>query len=135
MVFQCINIRQVTWEVLKTAAFGLGFNTSHGTWRMLMHAKPCLIPILELRNLWRTVLLERKKTVQIKGGMINMSMLILSNSLKQYNKSYSMRLPNFKIIGRVVPEKKFTHRHTDKQCYGKYKKNLYTLYRLCIPWI
>ena len=25
MVFQCINIGQVPWEVLKTAAFGLGF--------------------------------------------------------------------------------------------------------------
>ena len=25
MFFQCINIRQVPWEVLKTAAFGLGF--------------------------------------------------------------------------------------------------------------
>ena len=25
MFLQCINIRQVTWEVLKTAAFGLGF--------------------------------------------------------------------------------------------------------------
>ena len=25
MVFQCINFRQVLWEVLKTAAFGLGF--------------------------------------------------------------------------------------------------------------
>ena len=25
MVFQCINIRQVPWEVLKTAAFGNGF--------------------------------------------------------------------------------------------------------------
>ena len=25
MVFQCINIRQVAWEVFKTAAFGLGF--------------------------------------------------------------------------------------------------------------
>ena len=25
MVFQCINIRQVPWKVLKTAAFGLGF--------------------------------------------------------------------------------------------------------------
>ena len=25
MVFQGINIRQVIWEVLKTAAFGLGF--------------------------------------------------------------------------------------------------------------
>ena len=25
MVFQCINIRQVPWEMLKTAAFGLCF--------------------------------------------------------------------------------------------------------------
>ena len=25
MVFQCINIRQVSWEVLKNVAFGLGF--------------------------------------------------------------------------------------------------------------
>ena len=25
MIFQCINIRQSPWEVLKTAAFGLGF--------------------------------------------------------------------------------------------------------------
>ena len=25
MVFQCINIRQVPWEMLKTAAFSLGF--------------------------------------------------------------------------------------------------------------
>ena len=25
MVFQCINIHQVPWEVLKTAAYGLGF--------------------------------------------------------------------------------------------------------------
>ena len=25
MGFQCINIRQVPWEVLKTAAFGIGF--------------------------------------------------------------------------------------------------------------
>ena len=25
MAFQCINIRQVPWKVLKTAAFGLGF--------------------------------------------------------------------------------------------------------------
>ena len=40
MVFQCINIRQFPWEVLKTEA--------EGNWRMLMHEKPCLIPILNL---------------------------------------------------------------------------------------
>ena len=34
MVFECINIRQVPWEVLKTA--------------VLMHEKPCLIPIFKI---------------------------------------------------------------------------------------
>ena len=38
MVFQCINIRQVPWEVLKTEA--------EGTWRTLMYENPCLIPII-----------------------------------------------------------------------------------------
>ena len=37
--FSCINIRQVPWEVLKTAAGAAVFNTSQGTWRMLMHWK------------------------------------------------------------------------------------------------
>ena len=46
MVFQCINIRQVPLEVLKTAAFGLGFQHLPRDWRMLMHEKPCLIPIV-----------------------------------------------------------------------------------------
>ena len=56
MDFQCINIRQVPWEVLKTAAFGLGvFNTSHGTWRMLMNEKPCLIPICSSKLQKRSV--------------------------------------------------------------------------------
>ena len=56
MIFQCINICQVPWEVLKTEAEGRGFqhlprdlanvnasasvfNTSHGTWQMLMPQK------------------------------------------------------------------------------------------------
>ena len=33
MVFQCINIRQVPWEVLKTAASGLGFQ--HLPWDLV----------------------------------------------------------------------------------------------------
>ena len=36
--FSRINIRQVPWEMLKTEAEGV-FNTSQGTWRMLMHWK------------------------------------------------------------------------------------------------
>ena len=42
MVFQCINIRQVPRDVLKTEA--------GGTWRMLMHEKPCLIPIINHKH-------------------------------------------------------------------------------------
>ena len=42
---RCDNISQIPWEVLKTPSASV-FNTSHGTWRMLMHEKPCLIPIL-----------------------------------------------------------------------------------------
>ena len=37
--FSCINIHQVPWEVLKIEAEGAVFNTSQGTWRMLMHWK------------------------------------------------------------------------------------------------
>ena len=48
MVFQCINICQVPWEVLKTRPLASVFNTYHGTWQMLMHEKPCLIPILSI---------------------------------------------------------------------------------------
>ena len=45
MVFQCINIRQVPLGDVENC--GLVFNTSHGTWRMLVHEKPCLMPILD----------------------------------------------------------------------------------------
>ena len=42
MVFQCINIRQVLWEVLKTAASGLGFQ----------HLPRDLVNV----NVWKTML-------------------------------------------------------------------------------
>ena len=43
-----INIRQVPWEVLKTKAepSALVFNTSQGTWWMLMHLKTISIAII-----------------------------------------------------------------------------------------
>ena len=47
MAFQCINIRQVPMKVLKPRPPATVFNTSNGTWRMLMHEKPCLIPIVK----------------------------------------------------------------------------------------
>ena len=39
-----VNIRQVPWEVLKTTAFGLGFQHPHGTCRMLMYKKTMFDP-------------------------------------------------------------------------------------------
>ena len=30
--FQCINVRQVCWEMLKTSGFKIIFNISIGTW-------------------------------------------------------------------------------------------------------
>ena len=44
--FQCINIRPVPREVLKPQPPASVFNTFLGIWRMLMHEKPCLIPIV-----------------------------------------------------------------------------------------
>ena len=52
MVFQCINIRQVPWEVLKTAAFGLGFQHLP---RDLAHVnawKPMFDPYIDACGLW-----------------------------------------------------------------------------------
>ena len=46
-------------------------------------------------------LLERKKNGQIKGLISHMWLI-------QYNLSYLMFVPNFKILGQVVPEKSLT---------------------------
>ena len=58
MVFQCINIRQVPYEVLKLRPSATVFNTSHGTWQMLMHEKTMFDPYNEVHtlftiNIWR----------------------------------------------------------------------------------
>ena len=48
MVFQCINIRQVPWEVLKTAAFGLGFQhfprdlANVNAWKAMFYRYYCI---------------------------------------------------------------------------------------------
>ena len=47
--FSCINIRQVPWEVLKTAAFGLGFQ----------HLPRDLANVNALKNHVRSLLLHK----------------------------------------------------------------------------
>ena len=48
------------------------------------------------------ILLERKKNGQIKGLVSHMWLILL------YNFSYLMFVPNFKVLGQVVPEKSLT---------------------------
>ena len=47
MDFQCINICQVPWEMLKTAASGLGFQYLPQDLGNVNAGKPCLIPIFK----------------------------------------------------------------------------------------
>ena len=44
MDFQCINIRQVPCEVLKTTAFGLGFQHLPRDLANVNACQPCFIP-------------------------------------------------------------------------------------------
>ena len=79
MVFQCINICQVPLEVLKTAAFGLGFQHLARDWRMLMYEKPCLIPILGFwlfknHKLWSLKTFHYMITVQIVKDSVSLSL-------------------------------------------------------------
>ena len=53
MVFQCINIRQVPWEVVKTAAFGLGFQ----------HLRRDLANV----NAWKTMFDHYNEVIQERG--------------------------------------------------------------------
>ena len=63
-------------------------------------------------------------------------------SLTQYNKLYPIFVPNFKILGSVVPQKsltkkKFTHKptHTHTQTLLLKRQKLYTPYILRIPGV
>ena len=72
MVFQCINIRQFLREVLKTVAFGHAFQNLLGTWRMLMHEKTCLIPILvEVGLLTRKITTSRSRQMVVSCRQAN----------------------------------------------------------------
>ena len=52
MVFQCINIRQVSWEVLKTAAFGLGLQHLPGDLANVNARKTMFDPYTDLIGFW-----------------------------------------------------------------------------------
>ena len=60
MVFQCINILQVPWEVLKTAAFGPGFQhlprdlANVNAWKTMFD--PYIIGVFRRNNMSQTVL-------------------------------------------------------------------------------
>ena len=53
MVFQCINISQVPWEVLKTAAFGLGFQHLPRDLANVNAWKTMFDPFINVDTSWR----------------------------------------------------------------------------------
>ena len=55
MVFQCINIRQVPWQVLKTAAFGLDFQHLPRDLAVLMHEKNMFDPFIDSSVSWTSI--------------------------------------------------------------------------------
>ena len=64
MVFQCINIRQVPWEVLKTAAFGLGFHhlprdlANVNAWKTMFD--PYIANVIQIERIVRMIRLVSK---------------------------------------------------------------------------
>ena len=62
MVFQCINICQVPWEVLKTAAFGLGFQHLPRVLADVNAWKTMFVPYIHLLpNIWTEKNKPKKK--------------------------------------------------------------------------
>ena len=61
--FNALTFTRSLWRCWKLRPSASVFNTSHGTWRMLMHEKPCLIPILyfflQCRTIWCVFLQKR----------------------------------------------------------------------------
>ena len=45
--FSALTFARSLWRCRKPRPSASVFNTSHGTWQMLMHEKPCLIPIIK----------------------------------------------------------------------------------------
>ena len=123
MVFQCINIRQVPWEVLKTAASSLGFqhphgtwrmlmhwkeasvfNTSHGTWRMLMHWKTMFDPYINKPQSGKTYLLT---CAPKSDGCANCSEIVRTKTSCIRTWLKSLRKRAYSNILKILPPKKW----------------------------
>ena len=87
-------------------------------------------PAIAIRSMWP----ERKKNVQ-KKGMISMRILIVFYTIQQIILNV---LPNFKILGRVVPEKCWMGKkikRKEKSLHTDTDKHLYNLYILHMPGV
>ena len=67
---QCINVRQVPWELLKTAAFGLGFHHLPRDLAMLMHEKNMFDPFNELYILFHLYIIGPSENVSLNTHRI-----------------------------------------------------------------
>ena len=78
MVHQCINIRQVPWEVLKTAAFGLGFQhlprdlANANAWKTMFdpysHASK-MAPTVECKPRFAEITKNGRKTISVNNDI------------------------------------------------------------------
>ena len=76
------------------------------------------------------IIFKKKKNGQING--------MIDSLLQQYNMSYPMFVPNFKILNAVVHEKSFTekslHTNTQTNIVTEKTKTIYPFLFL-MPWV
>ena len=88
MVFQCINIRQVSWEVLKTAAFGLGFQHLPRDLANVYAWKTMFDPYINRPN-WPVAMIFMFKIISI-SQWYNLSIAVKKSSIPR---EVGIRLP------------------------------------------
>ena len=69
MIFQCIYIRQVPWQVLKTAAFGLGFQHIPRDLAIVNAWKPMFYPYIKRYDFIASCV-YRDMIVHVRPGVV-----------------------------------------------------------------
>ena len=107
MVFRCINNRQVTWEVLKTAAFGLCFQHLP---RDLANVNVCK-SMFDLYIVWLT-------TPIFLGSLRSNHVHFINNIVTQKRpQSRSTALPNRRKKNRLWTNNEKTKRYSSKNSH------------------
>ena len=88
MVFQCINIRQVPWEVLKTAVSGLGFQhlpqdlANINAWKNMFDTYIVLVVIRSpyVVRLWSSELINTDDKIDFKTSPGDLVLINATNA-------------------------------------------------------